>query len=75
MHHAAIRPQEINPGLVPALFEKQLRLCRLRKGETLALVTDLGTRREYIEAAFAAAEMIGADVYELKVNEIGRAHV
>ena len=70
MHHAAIRPQEINPGLVPALFEKQLRLCRLKKGETLALVTDLGTRREYIEAAFAAAETIGADVYELKVNAI-----
>ena len=39
-------------------------------GETVAIVSDLGTRREYIQAAFAAAEELGADIYEMCVNAI-----
>jgi 2,5-dihydroxypyridine 5,6-dioxygenase len=34
------------------------------------VVSDLGTRREYIQAAFAAAEELGADIYEMCVNAI-----
>jgi 2,5-dihydroxypyridine 5,6-dioxygenase len=70
MLHAAFRTQEMNPGKLTELFAKQFRLCNVAKGETLACVSDLGTRREYIQASFAAAEMLGADAYELCVNMI-----
>ena len=33
-------------------------------------MSDLGTRREYIQAAFAAAEEMGFDIYEMCVNAI-----
>jgi 2,5-dihydroxypyridine 5,6-dioxygenase len=34
------------------------------------LVTDLGTRPEHVEAAFAASDELGADIYEMRVNSI-----
>ena len=67
---AAIRTQELNPGKLPSLFRKQFELCKLDKGQTVAIVSDLGTRREYIQAAFAAAEDLGVDIYEMCVNAI-----
>ena len=67
---AAIRTQELNPGKLPALFRRQFELCKLARGQTVAIVSDLGTRREYIQAAFAAAEEMGVDIYEMCVNAI-----
>src|SRR5262249_28096149 len=40
----------------------------VRKGETIVLLSDLGARRDYVAAAFAAAEEFGADAYEMCVN-------
>jgi 2,5-dihydroxypyridine 5,6-dioxygenase len=68
--HAAIRTQEVNPAKLALLFRKQFELCRLAPGQTVAIVSDLGTRREYIQAAFAAAEAMGVDIYEMCVNAI-----
>ena len=68
--HSAIRTQELNPAKVVSLFRKQFELCRLAAGQTVAVVSDLGTRREYIQAAFAAAEEMGVDIYEMCVNAI-----
>jgi 2,5-dihydroxypyridine 5,6-dioxygenase len=65
---AAIRPQELNPAKLAMLYRKQFALCNVKRGETIAVVSDLGTRREYIAAAFAAADDLGADVYEMCVN-------
>ncbi|MGE0802518.1 MAG: hypothetical protein AB7G13_01145 [Lautropia sp.] len=70
MHHAAIQPQELNPAKLTALFRKQLQLCNVRRGETIAVVSDLGTRREYVQSAFAAADDLEADIYEMCVNSI-----
>jgi 2,5-dihydroxypyridine 5,6-dioxygenase len=70
MAHAAIRSQELNPSKLAALFAKQFNLCKVKPGETIACVSDLATRPEYIEAAFAAAETIGADIYEMRVNVV-----
>ena len=70
MHHAAIRPQELNPGKLTGLFKKQFMLSNVKRGETIAIVSDLGTRREFIESAFAAADELGADIYEMCVNAI-----
>ena len=70
MRPHAVRVQELNPGKLPGLFRRQFELCRIARGETIALVSDLGTRPEYVEAAFAAADELGADVYEMRVNSI-----
>jgi 2,5-dihydroxypyridine 5,6-dioxygenase len=67
---AGIRTQELNPGKLTSLYRKQFELCRVGPGKTVAIVSDLGTRREYIQAAFAAAEEMGFDIYEMCVNAI-----
>ena len=67
---AALRVQEVNPQKLALLYRKQFELCRVRDGETIACISDLSTRREYIQAAFAAAEDLGADIYEMCVNSI-----
>jgi 2,5-dihydroxypyridine 5,6-dioxygenase len=68
--HSAIRTQEVNPARMTGLFRKQFELCRVGPGQTVAVVSDLGTRRDYIQAAFAAAEEMGFDIYEMCVNAI-----
>ena len=67
---AIARVQELNPAKLGILFKKQFELCNVYQGETVMLLSDLATRREYVEAAFAAAEDLGADVYEMCVNSI-----
>lgn len=66
----AMRPQELNPAKLTILFQKQFKLCNVKKGETIMLVSDLSTRRHYVEAAFAAADSFAADVYEMCVNDV-----
>lgn len=70
MKHAAVRVQELNPGKLTGLYRKQFEMSKIKSGETIAIVSDLGTRREFIESAFAAAEELGADIYEMCVNSI-----
>lgn len=70
MQQASIRVQELNPGRLTSLYRRQFELSKVQKGETIAIVSDLGTRREYIQSAFAAADELGADVYEMCVNSI-----
>jgi 2,5-dihydroxypyridine 5,6-dioxygenase len=68
MAEAALRPQELNPAKLATLYCREFELCKLKRGETVVAITDLGTRREYVAAAFAAAEHRGADIYEMCVN-------
>jgi 2,5-dihydroxypyridine 5,6-dioxygenase len=70
MNHSSVRVQEVNPAKLAQLYRRQLAMCNVQKGETIAIVSDLGTRREYIQAAFAAADDLGADIYEMCVNSI-----
>ena len=70
MVHVNLRTQEINPAKLATLFQKQFELCAVQPGETLACVTDLSTRQDYVEAAFAAADALSADVYDMRVNSI-----
>ena len=67
---AALWPQDTNPANLTSLFRKQFQLCNVKKGETIALVTDPGTRREYVLASHAAAADLGAESYELGVSYI-----
>ena len=64
----SVRPQELNPAKLPLLFRRQFQLCSVKRGETICLVTDLKTRPEFVQSAFAAAEDLGAASYELKLN-------
>ena len=52
----------LNGSKLPLMFRNQLGLCKVKPGDQVVLVTDLATRADYVDAAFAAAE-------------IGRAHV
>src|SRR5499426_4609649 len=70
MIQAAYRAQEVNPAKLVQLYRKELELSQVKKGETICAVSDLATRREYIQAAFAAADDLGADIYELCVNSL-----
>ena len=65
-----MRPQELNPAKLAMLFKRELERSAVKPGETIACLTDLSSRREYIQAAFAAADEIGADIYELCVNAL-----
>jgi 2,5-dihydroxypyridine 5,6-dioxygenase len=67
---AAFRTQELNPARLTSVFRSQLELCNVKPGETVAVVSDLSTRREYVMSTFAASDSLGADVYEMCVNMI-----
>ena len=60
--------EAINHAKLAMLFRKEFQLCNVQKGETIVLLSDLGARRDYVAAAFAAAEDLGADAYEMCVN-------
>ena len=70
MVHVNLRTQEINPAKLATLYQRQFELCEVKAGETIACVTDLSTRLDYVESAFAAADELSADIYELRVNSI-----
>ncbi len=65
-----MRPQQTNPAALATLFRKQFELCNVKPGETIALLSDLATREEYVQASFAAAKDLGADAYAMCVNSV-----
>lgn len=65
-----MRTRQTNPAALAALFRREFELCNVWKGETVALLSDLSSRREFVEASFAAATDLGADAYEMCVNSI-----
>src|SRR5262249_48511995 len=62
--------QVVNPATMAMLYRKEFELCNAQKGETIAVLTDLTARRDYVAAAFAASKDLGADVYEMCVNAV-----
>jgi 2,5-dihydroxypyridine 5,6-dioxygenase len=65
-----MRPQLLNPASLTGVFRKEFELCAVKRGETIVLLTNLNTRREYVQAGMAAAEELGADIYELGISRI-----
>ena len=59
MQSSAVRVQELNPA----------KLRRVKPSEKVAIVSHLGTRRDYIQAALSAAEALCGD-YGVCVNAI-----
>ena len=62
--------EAINHAKLAMLFRNEFQLCNVQKGETIVLLSDLGARRDYVSAAFAAAEDLGADANEMCVNSM-----
>lgn len=69
-----MRPQITNPAKLATLFLEEFQLCDVRSGETLVLLTDLQSHRDYLAAAFAAADTLGAHIYEICVNAVPSWH-
>jgi len=65
-----MRFQEMNPGRLTGLFLKQFAMSKVTKGETMVLLSDLTSRPEYVQAAFAAADELEVNAYEMRVNMI-----
>ena len=65
-----MRVQEINPAKLAGLFREEFQLCNVKQGETIAILSDIASRRDYVQAAFAAANDLGANIYEMCVNEV-----
>jgi 2,5-dihydroxypyridine 5,6-dioxygenase len=62
-----MRQQELNPAKLPLLFKKELELCKVKPGNLVVMVTDLTTRQDYVQAAFAAGQDLGAKIFELRI--------
>src|ERR1700730_11133790 len=60
--------EALNHAKLAMLFLKEFQLCDVQEGDTIVLLSDLNARRDYVSAAFAAAEDLGADAYEMCVN-------
>ena len=65
-----MRAQSMNPAKLAGLFREEFKICNVQPGETIALLSDLATRREFVQASFAAAQELGADAYEMCVNAV-----
>ncbi|HXP74605.1 MAG TPA: hypothetical protein VN823_10705 [Stellaceae bacterium] len=63
-----MRPQNVNPAILIDLFRKEFQLCNLKRGESVAFLTDLNSRRDYVAAGFAAASDLGAYAYEIGIS-------
>ena len=68
-----MRPPEVNLAKLAMLFAKEFRLCNTQPGEPICMITDLNSPPEYVAAAFAAADELGADVYCPPQYERGRS--
>jgi len=52
------------------LFTKELQLCAVKKGDVVAMLTNLSTRREYVAACHEAAQDLGAFAFELGIGQM-----
>lgn len=60
--------QAFNPAALAGLFAREFRLCNVKSGETIVLLSDHNTSKDYILAAFAAAEEVGAMAFEICIS-------
>ncbi len=55
------------------LFTEQLKLCKLKSSEIVAVISELGEKQPYVDAAAAAARSLGAGVIVLTATELSHA--
>src|SRR5262245_11138101 len=50
-----------------ALFRKELELCKVKTGEKVAVLSELGRQTEYASAFMSAAHDLGAEVFNMNL--------
>lgn len=63
-----MQTEQVKLAELAFLFKQELEMCRVKPGSQIVLMTDLSTRTDYVEAAFAAANQLGAHICELKIS-------
>ncbi|MGD9530435.1 hypothetical protein [Pseudonocardia sp.] len=58
------------PRTLRELFVDQLRLCGLQASETVGVISELGQKTEYVDAAVAAARALGAGALVLTASSL-----
>lgn len=58
------------PKTLRELFVDQFRLCGVRSDETVGVISELGQKTEYVEAAVAAARDLGAGALVLTASSL-----
>jgi 2,5-dihydroxypyridine 5,6-dioxygenase len=58
------------PKTLRELFVDQFRLCAVHAGETVGVISELGRKTEYVEAAVAAARDLGAGALVLTASSL-----
>lgn len=57
--------------LIP-MFLRQLKNCKYSSNESLVVVSDLSSRRDYVSASVGAAITLGGTAYEVRLPILGR---
>lgn len=50
-----------------SLFRQELELCKVKTGETVAVLSGPHTRADYVSAFMAASQQLGAEVFQLNL--------
>ncbi|WP_108663510.1 leucyl aminopeptidase [Acuticoccus kandeliae] len=54
------------------IFRKELELCKVGSGQTLAVLTEDGHRQDYANAFLAAAQELGASAFQINLTRSGQ---
>ncbi|HKY82338.1 MAG TPA: hypothetical protein VJM09_12805 [Sphingobium sp.] len=57
----------VKPSELGFLFREQFQRSKVERGTQVVLVTDANTPKDYVEASFAAAASLEANIFEVKV--------
>lgn len=63
------------PKTLRELFTDQYRLCKLQDTETVAVISELGQKSDYVEAAVAAARDAGAGALVLTASSLSNPNL
>jgi len=54
------------------IFKKEMELCKVKGGEVAAIVTEAGSRGEYVEATWGAVRSLDAEVFQVTLPSTNR---
>jgi 2,5-dihydroxypyridine 5,6-dioxygenase len=57
----------MDPSRLVSLFRREFELCKIRRGELAAILSDAGSKREYVDVSAAALDDLGARVFHVSV--------
>ena len=56
------------------LFTQELKLCKVKEGEVMAVLSGPASRQDYVDAFVAAGQQLGAEVFRLHLPKPAKAH-